>query len=216
MAEKIVIPSQLGRKKGASFVAQISKKEMEELEEHSGSNAMGRRTRFMFTALANSGAELARIGMDNPALYSEMRELVGEFREHAEVLLRAANAAVGRLRSADFQENDPARLINTEERKNLSRNIFGWLRDATPAIRLGFAKLLVGKVHEQYGVRRVSDIRRKSLRSVLCKTSRWSDDVFHALHYGNARGIITEADCARILYTKVEIVRGHLRLVHSS
>ena len=83
-------------------------------------------------------------------------------------------------------------LVDREDRKKIAENVFRFYKS------LSGVKFIVRAIHKKYGVKRVREILRRRLRSVLCSTSHWQNDVHYALDYGEARGIVRDEDFAAL------------------
>ncbi len=87
---------------------------------------------------------------------------------------------------------DPDGLLDADDRRKIAENVF---RFDTPLVG---ARIILREVHRKYGVRRVSDIPRARLRSVLLMTARWCNDLELARYYGDPQGIVNRGDMARL------------------
>ena len=83
-------------------------------------------------------------------------------------------------------------LIDSDDRGKIKENIFRWFEMRCPSnCRLFLAKLIIRAFHGHYGVKRISDLPRRKLRSALIRTSHWNDDVvWKAVENGDASALV--------------------------
>jgi hypothetical protein len=80
---------------------------MQDMEADAASNERGIERRLVLLGLARDAATLARLSVDNPELFGQMRESIENFTCHARTLLEAAESAKLRMRMTDCRDGFP-------------------------------------------------------------------------------------------------------------
>lgn len=78
---------------------------MAEMEQGATSKERGLARRYALLAMARDAKMLAKLSLDNPEAYGEMRDAVEDFKVHAQALLDVAEAASLRMSIADCRGN---------------------------------------------------------------------------------------------------------------
>lgn len=89
------------------FGAAIDEATMGAMEADAASRERGVDRRVMLIALARDFEALAKLSVDSPDAFGEMREAVERFKDHAKGLLKGAEAASIRMYLTDCRENAP-------------------------------------------------------------------------------------------------------------
>lgn len=94
------------REEPIGFGPAIDDETMAKMEAGATSKERGLSRRYTLLVMARDAESLAKLSIDNPSAYAEMREAIDDFKSHAEALLEIAEAASFRMSIADCREQE--------------------------------------------------------------------------------------------------------------